>query len=254
MTDVRLGGGSGVLGDVEVRLNDDELYDISIMSRDTRTASRQDVDPDELARALDETVGSMFTRYLAPVVEVSSQSEFDAAIAAGAKKVDVVGNQRLVITDTGTSEVRLRDEVVAEVRGTSRVEATDDSTLIARDGANVVASGRATAHLFDRSTMVEASGSARVRAHDKSNVLAIGAVHVEAFGNALVDAYDRARVRAHGDSVVFQNHDTVRVEAAGPEAQVRKAIDFGDPVDVSSLRDERDDDDFGEDVPTPWRA
>jgi hypothetical protein len=96
-------------------------------------------------------------------VDVHNQQELAAALADGAARINLRGDARFTITDTGSSRVEAMDSSHVEAWDSSHVEAWGSSHVVARDSSHVVAWG---------SSHVEAWGSSHVVAGGSSHVVA----------------------------------------------------------------------------------
>ena len=113
--------------------------------------------------------------------EVTTQGEFNQALAHGVDEIDIRSVAGVWITVTAT--------------GSATVRATGSSTVRATGSATVRAYGSSTVRAYDSAT-VRAYGSATVRAYDSATVRAYDSSTVTATGSATVRAYDSATVRA----------------------------------------------------------
>ena len=141
----------------------------------------------------------------------TTQSELDAAIAAGASDIiinspagawiDVIDSA--TVTASGSATVRAYDSATVRASGSATVTAYGSATVRAYDSATVTAYGSAT---------VRASGSATVTAYGSATVRAYGSATVTASGSATVTAYDSATVTASGSATVTA-YDSATVTA-----------------------------------------
>jgi hypothetical protein len=107
-------------------------------------------------------------------ITVTTQAELDAAIAAGARVIDIRSEPGSYITVTAC--------------GSATVRAYDSATVTAYDSATVRAYG---------STTVRACDSATVRACDSATVTACDSATVRAYDSATVTARPRVAVHCH---------------------------------------------------------
>ncbi|MCZ7376516.1 DUF7666 domain-containing protein [Micromonospora sp. WMMC250] len=145
-------------------------------------------------------------------IDVTNQTELDAALAAAAPSCVHIKSERgvwLRLRDTGRNTVRASDSATVEAYDSATVRASDSATVEAYGSATVEASDSATVRASDSATVeaygsatVEASDSATVRASDSATVEAYGSATVEAYGSATVRASDSATVRASGSATV----------------------------------------------------
>ena len=152
---------------------------------------------------------------------VTTQAEFDAALAAGDSFI----------------EIRSPRGVWIQVRttGSATVGAYGSATVVAYGSATVVAYGSAT---------VRASGSATVRAYDSATVRAYDSATVRAYDSATVRAYDSATVRAYGSAGIHVHHYSKTKAGKFVPVHLHDAtaeVEGGVVIDVSkSLQDPRD--------------
>ena len=151
-------------------------------------------------------------------VRITSQAEFDAAVAA--QKVVIVvdcvvtlaaGHARIAGTEgtwgssrvvaRGSSSVEAWGSSSVEAWGSSRVEALDSSSVEAWDSSRVVARDSTRVVARDSSS-VEARDSTRVEARDSSSVVALDSSSVEALDSSSVEALDSSSVEALDSSSV----------------------------------------------------
>jgi hypothetical protein len=158
-------------------------------------------------------------------VEVRTQAELEAAIAAGNTPVCTEG--RFVVTASmgveaidsssvvalGFSSVVARNSSSIEALGFSRVEAMDSSSVVAWESSTVLARDYSSVAAWDFSRVV-ALGSSRVEAMGSSRVVACEASSVMALGFSSVVSRNSSRVVAM-DSSSVEAMESSRVEARG---------------------------------------
>jgi hypothetical protein len=147
-------------------------------------------------------------------MRVTTQQEFDAALASGEQLIDIVSEAGVWIdvVRTGSATVRAYGSATVRASGSATVRAYDSATVTAYDSATVTASGSATVTAYDSAT-VTAYGSATVTAYDSATVRAYGSATVTASGSATVRASDSATVRAYGSATV-RAYDSATVTAS----------------------------------------
>jgi hypothetical protein len=136
---------------------------------------------------------------------VKTQAELDAALA---EKVDYIRIEsprgvwlRVNATDNssvvalGNSSVEALGNSSVEAWDNSSVEAWDNSSVVALDNSSVVALGNSSVVALGNSS-VEALGNSSVEARDNSSVVAWGNSSVVALGNSSVEAWDNSSVEA----------------------------------------------------------
>ncbi len=136
---------------------------------------------------------------------VKSQSEFDAAVTAGAEWLRIDSPRGVWI------EVSTPCEVDVEASGSSTVRAYGSSTVRAYGSSTVRAYGSSTVRASDSST-VRAYGSSTVRASDSSTVRASDSSTVTAYGSSTVTAYGSSTVTASSHTAVHLHSGHARID------------------------------------------
>ena len=138
---------------------------------------------------------------------VHSQTEFDAAVEAGADEILICSESDawIMVTAHGSSKIGAYRSSKVKVYGLSAVMAFDSSTVKAYNSSTVSA--------FDFSA-VEAYGSSEVKTFGSSTALTFGSSTALAYGSSEVKAYGSSAVRAYNYSTV-KAHDSTAVDAHG---------------------------------------
>ncbi|MGO5253363.1 DUF7666 domain-containing protein [Collinsella bouchesdurhonensis] len=123
-------------------------------------------------------------------ITVTTQAELDAAIAAGARVIDIRSEPGSYIT------VRACDSTTVTACGSTTVRAYGSTTVMACDSATVMACDSTTVTAYDSAT-VTACDSTTVTAYDSATVAAYGSATVRAHDSATVTARPRVAVHCH---------------------------------------------------------
>jgi hypothetical protein len=168
---------SGIVKDVRVDVHDTVRLE-SFSGRETRGSY--------VVFAYDD---AQVTAHGENQVEAMGRSKVEAR-----DQVRVSAYEDAQVTAHGTAVVSLYDRASAIV--CDKVRVAD-----ANDRSRVIASGKATATLFEDAT-IEAYDQVAVHAYDRTRVRAAGQVVVDAYETSRVDAFDTALVRAYGPVTV----------------------------------------------------
>ena len=161
------------------------------------------------------------SRTMKQKIEVTSQTEFEACVAAGNTPLVTKGE----FEAWGNATVEARGDATVHASGYATVYAWDNATVYAWDNASVHASANASVHASANAT-VHASANATVEAWDDATV--------DARDNATVDARDSVFIRLYGalhitatPTVIIAMHGTAQSIDGGRQIPIAPTPETG---------------------------